>query len=110
MNAAGINYFPKHIAGEGPVTDWYKRLAKMYHPDVAGGDSEIMQIIVEQFNAIKKNNWQRLPAESAKQNIPFPETPPVKFHVEFDGKKYDLRNEDDLLQGLFDVIKKRMKG
>lgn len=93
-------YFPHHINGEINVKAWYKALSKIYHPDVPGGDNEIMQIINNEYNALIHNNYQH-PTQKISGKYP--------FYVGLGNKKFDLSEDDDVIDLIAHVIKQVRK-
>jgi len=99
MVKMNLQYFPMHVTGETNVKQWYKVLCKYYHPDVPGGDNEIMQLINQEYKALISNNYQypqQLPAKN-------------KFVVGIGNKNFDLNDDDGVIDLIAHVIKQSRK-
>lgn len=98
-----INYFPTHLHTKDAIDTWYRALALIYHPDKEGGDSEIMQIINEQYEQLKDNGYKHY------QNNPIEKTND-SFVVKLNGNDYNLMNRDDRTDFGLSILKNFLNG
>ena len=55
ISHSGINLFFKGVDSSAALKKRYKALLKIYHPDNAGGDKEVLQAISAEYEILSRN-------------------------------------------------------
>lgn len=100
-----IKYFPVQLQTEQQIRNYYKVLAKTFHPDAPGGDTDIMQQINQEYAWLEKNNFNR----TQKQQPHYTPSRTTGINIKAHGKEYSLDSDQDMLQLLSDTAIKILK-
>ena len=55
ISHSGVNLFFKGVDSSAALKKRYKALLKIYHPDNAGGDKEVLQAISAEYETLSRN-------------------------------------------------------
>ncbi len=91
-----MQFFPPTLKTEQQIKDYYKILCKFYHPDMPGGDNDIMQMINQEYEQLEKNKFARVQQTRATG---------LGFGIDYKGEKYAIDNDKQLIDLFANILK-----